>query len=147
MSESHDDAFTLVEIMVVVAVAGLVLLMTVPAVKSFSASHDLKAASLNIQGQLMLAHEKAIATGLQQNMHFTYDYQDCDYHIHDPDGTLSSKWKLPAGVTYSWDAGTKSQYRMTSDGQCLDTGMIILTNTKGDRDTVSVRLSGLVLRY
>lgn len=146
MSDVHEAGFTLAEMMVVFIVAGLLLLMTVPAIKSFTKSHDLKGASQAVRDQLMMAHEKSIATGQTVTIRFIKNFKGSDYHVWNPP-VASPTWKLPKGIDYAWDAGTLNTYRMTSDGQCMDTGMVILVNEKGDRDTVSVRLSGLVLRY
>jgi prepilin-type N-terminal cleavage/methylation domain-containing protein len=146
MSDVREAGFTLAELMVVVIVMGLLLLFTVPAIKSFTKSQDLKSASASVRDQLVMAREKAIATGQTQTIRFMKNFSGCDYHIWN--GTVANpKWNLPKGVTYAWDAGTVGTYDMTSDGQCQENGLLILVNDKGDRDTISVRLSGLVLRY
>ena len=144
MKHTQENGFTLLEMMVVVAVMGIVLAFAIPAIKTFNTSQDLKQASAGIRDQLTMAHEKAISTGQTQTIRFMASFQSSDYHIWDG-ATASPSWKLPSGVTY--DAGTTDTYRMTNDGQCLDSGLIILKNARGDKDTVSVRLSGLVLRY
>ncbi len=144
MKHPREAGFSLMELMTVIIVGGILLAMMIPAFKSFNSSQDLKKATSNIRDQLMLAHEKAISTGQTQTIRFMTNFQNSDYHIWDGT-TASPSWKLPTGVSY--DAGTTSTFRMTSDGQCMDTGLIILTNTRGDKDTVSVRLSGLVLKY
>ena len=144
--KTENLGFTLIELMIVVGIMGVVLLFSVPAIKGYGRSHDMKNAMRNIATQLELAREKAIATGQQQTMHFEAGYIGSDYHIHN--GTVvDPRWSLPKGVTYYWGSGTKSEYRWTSDGRCLDAGTIILENPAGLRDTLSVRLSGLVLVY
>jgi hypothetical protein len=54
---------------------------------------------------------------------------------------------LPGGVTFT--TGTVGNWlRLLPDGTCLfasGTGLIVLQNTRGLRDTVSVQLSGLIL--
>jgi type II secretory pathway pseudopilin PulG len=145
MRELREEGFTLAEMMVVFIVMGLLLLFTVPAIKSFSKSQDLKSASAAVRDQLVIAREKAIATGQTQTIRFM-KFKGSDYHIWN--GTTAfPKWKLPKGVTYALDPGTLDTFDMMSNGQCQETGLVILVNEKGDRDTVSVRLSGLVLRY
>ena len=53
---------------------------------------------------------------------------------------------LPTGVSYySSGIGFYSEYRMTPEGRCKDSGMVIVQNSRGLRDTVSVELSGLIL--
>jgi prepilin-type N-terminal cleavage/methylation domain-containing protein len=147
MRKTWEAGFSLMELMVVILVSGMLLAMTIPAIKSFTDSNNLKSATRSIRDQLMLAHDKAISTGQTQTIRFMKDFQGTsDYHIWN--GTSADpSWKLPKGVTYSWDTGTLDTYHMTSNGQCQETGMIIIKNDKGDRDTISVRLSGLVLAY
>ena len=147
MKRTDYAGFSLLELMVVLVVGGLLLAVTIPAFKHFTQSNDLKSSSRSIASQLSLAHEKAILTGTTQTMRFMANYGgSSDYHIWS-NNVASPSWRLPKGVTYFWGAGTQNTYRMTSDGRCLDTGYVILENDAGDRDTVSVRLSGLVLVY
>jgi prepilin-type N-terminal cleavage/methylation domain-containing protein len=141
---SASAGFTLVEMAVTILLVGLLFALSVPTVQSLSSSYTLKGNTENIAAQLRLAREKAIATGVDQPMHFTFNYIDSDYHIHYPTG-LGAKWKLSKGLTYYWGAGTMSAYTMTRDGRSSASGMIILQDARGTRDTVSVQLSGLVL--
>src|SRR2546422_10884252 len=127
MKHTQENGFTLLEMIVVVAVMGIVLAFAIPAIKTFNTSQDLKKASANIRDQLTLAHEKAISTGQTQTIRFMANFQNSDYHIWDGT-TASPSWKLPSGISY--EAGTTDTYRMTGDGQCLDTGMIIVKNTR-----------------
>jgi prepilin-type N-terminal cleavage/methylation domain-containing protein len=136
--------FSLIELAMVVMLLGIVLAMSVPAYNGFRKSHELKGATLNIAAQIRLAREKAISTGVCQTFHTNYGWSDSDYHIHPGCGTSNgAKWKLPRGVTYY--GTTYPEYRMQRDGRSMDSGMIILQNTRGQRDTVSVMVSGLVL--
>jgi prepilin-type N-terminal cleavage/methylation domain-containing protein len=143
-SYSSSRGFTLLETAIVMVVFGIVMAFSIPAYQSYTTSNRLKQAIGNINGQLRLAREKALATSTTQTMHFTANYQNADYHIHN-DGVVDPKWKLPPGIQYYWGGGTQSVYRMTKNGRCLDSGMIILQDPKGNRDTVSVQISGLVL--
>ena len=148
MSVNPRDSrgFSLVELAVTLVVFGLVLAMTVPAFRGFSASHQLKNAVANITGQLRLGREKAISSGTTQTLRFMAAFQSSDYHIWNGT-TANPKWSLPNGISYYWGSGTQNTYRMTRDGRCLDSGMIILQDARGTRDTVSVQISGLVLSY
>ncbi len=137
----------MIELMTVLIITGILFAVTVPAFRGLSGSQDLKSASKIIATQLSLAHEKAISTGTTQTVRFMANYGGTsDYHIW-ANNVASPSWKLPRSVTYFWGSGTQNTYRMSSDGRCLDTGMIILQNDRGDRDTVSVRYSGLVIVY
>jgi prepilin-type N-terminal cleavage/methylation domain-containing protein len=142
MSRSHARGFSLVEMAIVILVMGLVFAFSVPAYQRVSNSYQLKGATENIAAELRLAREKAIATGMDQPMHFTPNYLNSDYHIHYPSGFIPAKWKLPRGVTY-YSIGVSPT--LTRDGRASTSGMIILQDTRGNRDTVSIQMSGLVL--
>ncbi|HKQ58550.1 MAG TPA: prepilin-type N-terminal cleavage/methylation domain-containing protein [Candidatus Eisenbacteria bacterium] len=148
MSRSHDRGFSLVEMAIVILVMGLVFAFSVPAYQNISNSYQLKGATENIAAELRLAREKAIATGMDQPMHFTPNYLNSDYHIHYQSGFIPAKWKLPRGVTF-YSIGVTPV--MCRDGRSKDalgnpaSGVVILQDTRGNRDTVSVLASGMVL--
>ena len=148
MTHLRARGFTLVELAAALLVLGLLFAFSVPAFQSVSASYQLKGATQNIAGQLRLAREKAIATGTDQPMHFTYNWagcSGCDYHVHYPSG-VAATWNLPSGVSYySVAFGGFAGPTMTKDGRASVSGDIILQNQRGARDTVSVQMSGLVL--
>lgn len=137
--------FSLVELAFVCAIFGIIMAASVPAYNSFKATHELKGTVQNIAAELRLAREKAISTGVIQTVHMNPGYLDSDYHVH-PGGTvLGAKWKFPRGITLYSGTGTYWEYRMTREGRSMDSGMIIVQNRRGLRDTVSVQASGLVL--
>ncbi len=144
MKPPVENGFSLIELMIVVIIFGMIVAFSIPAFSTYSASHQLKAATEDIAGQLRLAREKAIGTGATQTMHFSAGYLGSDYHVHNG-SVVDPKWKLPNNIAYYWGSGTQWEYRMTKDGRCMDSGMIILQDPKGRRDTVSVQMSGLIL--
>lgn len=147
MTTRSSAGFSLMELMVVLIVGAILLAATIPAFRGYTQSGDLKSAGRNIATQISLARERAISTGNQQTLRFIKGYGGTsDYHVW-ANNVADPSWKLPRGITYYWGSGTQNTYRMSTDGRCLDTGLIILQNDRGDRDTVSVRLSGLVLVY
>jgi prepilin-type N-terminal cleavage/methylation domain-containing protein len=140
--------FTLVEMAVTILVLGLLFAFSIPAYQNVSASYKLKGATESVAAQLRMAREKAIATGMDQPMHFVYGWVDpidgvvSDYHIHYASGFSPAKWRLPRGITY-FSVGVNPT--MNRDGRASASGNIILRDTRGYRDTVSVQMSGLVL--
>jgi len=142
MNPPSTRGFTLVELAVTILVLGLMFAFSIPAYRGVSASYQLKGATENIAAQLRMAREKAIATGMDQPMHFTYNWMNSDYHIHYPSGFVPAKWKLPQGITYY---SVTVNPTMRRDGRSNASGNIILRDTRGNRDTVSVQMSGLVL--
>ncbi len=141
------SGFTLIELSIVMLIMALVLAFSVPAIKAFFQDNDLMSATTNISHQLELAREKAIATGTTQQLRFIANYNGTsDYHIWS-NSTAYPSWKLPKNITYYWGSGTQNSFRMTSDGRCMDSGLIILQDARGIRDTVSVLTSGMVFVY
>jgi len=142
-----QSGFTLIEMIIVVGIAATILAVSVPAFRSFRQSSDLHNAAGAIVEQLMIARQKAIATGTQQQMRFIKGFGGTsDYHIWN-NNVASPSWTLPPNINYYWGSGTTNSYRMTSDGRCLDSGLLILETSRGIRDTISIRTSGLVFAY
>lgn len=142
------SGFTLVEMAVTILVLGMLFAFSIPAFQRINASYQLKGATENIAAQLRLAREKAIAQQMGQPMHFTPNYLNSDYHIHYASGFIPAKWKLPLGVTF-YSVGLSPVMQL--DGRVTDplgnpaSGIIVLQDRRGNRDTVSVLASGLVL--
>ena len=142
----NDRGFTLIELGIVVVVLGLIFGFGVPAYLSFNQTLQLKGSAQNLAAQINLSRQKAIDSGTPQTLHFFYGTFGYHYHIHNA-GVVGAGWNFPNGILYRWDAGTLSgmQVTMKSDGRADRSGMVILTNRRGDRDTVDVQMSGLVL--
>ena len=144
MTRLRSRGFSMVELAIVLAIVGLLIGFGVPMFSGYRASHMVKIAGENISGQLRLAREKAISTGITQTLRFRAGFQGSDYHVWR--GTVADpKWSLPVGIHYLWASGTQDTFRLTSDGRCLESGMIIVQDARGVRDTVSVQRSGVVL--
>ncbi|MDM8007987.1 MAG: prepilin-type N-terminal cleavage/methylation domain-containing protein [Phycisphaerae bacterium] len=147
MATSGERGFSLIELMIVLVVLGLIIGYSIPSFQRFSSTLQLRGASENIAGQLRLAREKAIATGVVQPVSFRYGYLgESDYRTTPASG-VGGSWRLPRGVTYAWGSGAESTYVFQKDGRCDRSGLIVLQNKYGHRDTVSVLLSGFVSNH
>jgi Tfp pilus assembly protein FimT len=105
---------------------------------------DLKATRDNIANQMQLARAKAIATGVDQPIHFNASF-GYDYHLHPAGATSIQGWNLPQGVSYEWPSGSPLQVTMRKDGSASWSFMVPLANARGQRDTVMVLASGMVI--
>jgi len=149
MNHSSSRGFSLVELAVTLVVIGLVLGFSVPAFQSYNRHQQLKGATENVAGQLRLLRETAIGTASTQVMHFTYGWvfngETSDYHVHtgSTTGPVSAQFRLPRTITYA--PGFTSQFIAKTDGRFTAGGLIILVDPRGQRDTVSVMASGLIL--
>ena len=138
--------FTLIEMAVVVLILGLIAAFSVPAFLKLNKSLQLKGSVQQVAGQLQLARQKAMATGMPQVMHLYAGTYGVDYHIHNTGQPPTGMWKFPPGVSYLWSTGTLSGQMVTmkADGRADRSGYVILQSGSLS-DTVQVQLSGLVL--
>jgi prepilin-type N-terminal cleavage/methylation domain-containing protein len=137
-----EQGFSLIELAIVLTVMGVLFAIGIPAVKTYSQSGVLRGAAENIAGQIQLCRARAMSTGNAQTLRFVQDSSGFgDYHLQG--GGTGAKWDLPNGVTYA--AGSASSFTLTADGRSNASGFVVLQNRRGDQDTVSVQISGLVL--
>ena len=146
MLQRHKfQGFTLIELLIVVTVLGIVAAFSVPAFVRLSGSQRLKGATENVAGQLRLAREKAVATGISQPVHFvgtnTYRIQ---FGAIVPSGAA---WTLPPTITFG--RAMDDWYTVRTDGRVTMAGnadgVIPFLDSRGHRDTVTVESSGTVL--
>ena len=141
----HEYGFSLVEMAVTLLVLGLMAAITIPVIRGFSESHRLRGATENLAGQIRMVREKAIATGVDQTMHFYLDTHGADYHVHNP-GVIGPLWSFPKDITYDETPGDDlDTLRLKRDGRASPAGTIVLVDSRGTRDTISIQLSGLIL--
>ncbi len=145
MLDLRQRGFSLVELAIVLVVMGLLLGFSIPNFQNLSSTYQLRGATENIAGQLRLAREKALASGIVQPVSFKYNYLGQSDYRTTPASGVGGAWRLPRGITYAWGSGTDSAYILQTDGRSDRSGLIILQNRRGNRDTVSVQLSGLIL--
>jgi|WetSurMetagenome_2_1015567.scaffolds.fasta_scaffold931889_2 prepilin-type N-terminal cleavage/methylation domain-containing protein len=148
MRDPAERGFSLVELAIVLVVMGLLFGFSIPSFQRLSSTYQLRGATENIAGQLRLAREKAIATGVDQPIHIP---SSTVYHIHYASG-VSTAWTLPNGITFT-NPTIGDWYYMAPDGRfyqdaahtATGSNIIVVGNARGELDTVSVQLSGLIL--
>jgi prepilin-type N-terminal cleavage/methylation domain-containing protein len=141
MKRSDTSGFSLVELCITLVVLGLIFAFSIPTFSNLTKSHQVKGVASNVAGELRLAREKAIATSVTQPIHIQ---SATVYHVHYASGTIGASWTLPTGITFT-SPTVNSWYRMQSDGRCDSSGSIVVQDTRGFMDTVSIQRSGLVL--
>ncbi len=146
----RSRGFTLVELAVTLTVLGLLLAFSVPAFQNINQSYQLKSTTETMAGTLRVWRERAIARGTETAVHYNNSVTGCDWHIHEYDATTHAQiglirgGKLPDGITTNTLNPLGPQFE--KDGRVsTGAGDIIIQNRRGQRDTVSVLASGLIL--
>lgn len=135
--------FSLIEMMVVIAVMGVMVAIGVPAYNLWARSQSMKGAVQAIAGEVQMLRARAMATGKTQTIHFALDSANVgDYHVHE-DGRITAKFDLPRNVQYS--VYNQGGFSITPDGRASASKLVILRDRRGNRDTVSVLTSGMVV--
>ena len=143
MRRFEQSGMSLIEMMVALAIVGLVLVVGLPAFMSSRQSSALRGAADNIASQVRMAREGAMSTGIARPLHFSEDSLGFDYHIHDANGAVTVGWSLPRGVHFR-TAATQGLVMLPS-GLASNSLNLVLTNETGRLDSVTVQISGFIL--
>jgi prepilin-type N-terminal cleavage/methylation domain-containing protein len=139
--------FSLVEMAVALLILGMLFAFSVPAFQTINKTNQLHGATENMAANIRVLREKAIATGQSQTLHFTMNFPPgttWDYHVHN--GIVTSPgWDLPNDVTYYSILINPTFDKTGRTTPAGSSGMVILSNGRGERDTVSILASGMVI--
>ena len=139
----HGPAgFSLVELAMVLVIFGLIIGIAVPRYGVFMATQRLVGSTQNLAAEVRIARERAMSLGVDQPLHFYEDTWNCDFHVHTGAG-ITSTWSFPPGVHYA--TGSTIAITMLKDGSASPSGKVVLQDTRGRRDTLSILASGIVL--
>ncbi len=135
--------FTMIELLIVLVVAGLLAAMGVPAYLEYLGTSSMRGAEQALAGEIRQMRARAMATGHAQTIHFSMDSTGCgDYHVHE-NGQVTAKFDLPHNVR--WATTGVTGFTINTDGRASTSQLVVLQDDRGNRDTVSVELSGLVV--
>ena len=143
--------FTLVEMVMVIVVLAMVFAFSIPAFQAINGSYMLKGASENMVAQLRLSREKAISVGHRQRV--VFDPASNSYLIQDlTTNELIGPFNMPRGITMVSAAISNggmpdSTLTVQVDGRFSGSGDIVLRDSRGIRDTVTVQISGMALAH
>ena len=144
MKNSWSSGFSLIELVMIVLVLGIVLAFAIPNLAGFTRTHALRGSVEAIAADLRYARERAIAQNCEVQVHYHALSANTNWHYH---------VYPPAGGTVTWGGKFKNGVSLqsagspwfTPDGRSKSSATIVLSDVRGNRDTVSVLTSGLVL--
>lgn len=154
MSLRNQRGFSLIELAVVVLIAGLVLAFTTPSINRYLIKARLRDAGSRVAGEMRLARQKAVTNS--SHAYFAPVLATNTYLVGERrwlgGSTFSGiTWKgpfaLPSTVRFSTAAwGALPFFWYTPDGRPTTSGFVRLVSTVGPPDTVTVNvdLSGSV---
>jgi prepilin-type N-terminal cleavage/methylation domain-containing protein len=130
-----NTGFTLVELIVVLAIFGLGVAMTIPAFGSFLQSSRLNGQTSQISGTLQAARRVAVTKNI--NTVFVLDMANNQYfYFEDPDGNgargagevRSQVIEMPKGVTFQNHTFSQDRVIFGPKGTTVESGTITIQN-------------------
>lgn len=137
---SRQRGFSLIELMIVLVIFGMLVGLSVPNYQRYSQTQRLRGTSENLIQTIQLQRSRAMATG--QSVRIDFDTAAPASWTSIAEGRSNRKM-LPNGVTYL--SANPNTILLTKEGRANTSALIVLQNTSGLSDTVSVQLSGLAL--
>ena len=147
--EAAARGFTVMELMVTVAIIAIVAGFGIPAFNRMAVNGNLRTAARDIMGDIANLKEGAMA--YNQQLSIGFDTGANSYTLQrlppNPDGTLTNINKSPAsfgqGIQLTGVAfGAGTTVTFLTRGTLQQGGNIVLTNSRGSTATITCNLSG-----
>ncbi len=134
MKPKSERAFTLVELLCVLALLGMITLIAVPAVGGLGRSHNVELAARTLAMDMRKSQQKAITKGWSQSIEFRM--HNDDYNLKDDMTSERVRVRLPEGVTFQGvhfpKVGGYRLLRFHRSGAPNRGGTVSLANAAGD---------------
>jgi prepilin-type N-terminal cleavage/methylation domain-containing protein len=137
---SPSQGFTLIELMIVLAIFGTMLSFGLPAFGRYLQSQQLRGTSQNLVQTVQLQRTRAMSIG--QTVTLSFDTGASPAWTIVGGGTTNRRG-LPNGLRFA--SVSPTTLTITRDGRVNTSGLVVFENRLGRRDTVSIQVSGLAL--
>ncbi|MFH1311772.1 MAG: GspH/FimT family pseudopilin [Candidatus Eisenbacteria bacterium] len=132
-----ETGFSLIELLVVVAIMTGLLAASIPSLRSHTESINLIKASQSVAGTMKLARQRAVTTLNDVVVIFDtsagtyYVFEDVDKDgVYDTGETRSGTYKIPNRVGIEDVSFTNDKVTFNARGAASETGAVILLNTR-----------------
>lgn len=143
---SAKYGFTLVEMLVVLAIIGMLMAVSIPFTAGFGKGLNIKTTARAILGTLRLARSNAITYRERQMV--VFDVKDSEYWIQDSTGSIfEKKRRLPGSIKFGLP-GDKDADPVTFENDTVvfestgaiegTSGTITIADKQGDTRTISI---------
>ena len=143
MPRARESGFTLLEVLVVVAVIGVLAAISAPAVQAGLDRYALISASQQVASTIRTARWQAVAKNKTLRLRFDYP-DDSEYQVVDTsDDAVGSVQYLPGGITFD----SFEDLEFDPEGRLIDPAAatsIVVTNDDDQDSTITVSTSGRV---
>jgi len=151
----RNKGFTLLELMIVIAIAGILAALAVPGWLAWRATAKINGAATNLRGDLEMAKMRAI----KENASVATLFTTSGYTIFIDNGANPDNWtreadeillrnrQLVAGVTASTNFGS-DRTRFNGRGRPEGLGTVVLTDSSGNQRQIVLSIVGRIrLQY
>jgi len=145
----NNAGFTFYEIMVVIAIIGILSTIAVPNMIGWRDRAKLKGAFDNLRGDLQWAKSRAI----RDNDQVAVVFEPGRYQISDAAGTTVRSRQLAAGIVLDLGASTipadpdnlnQLKAEFNSRGRCASGGILVLEDSTGEQRQISINPLGQI---
>ena len=141
MSLNHERGFSLIELLIVIALVGLLAGIAVPAISAGMERFRLISASQQVVSTIRAARWQAVAKN--QILRVRFNYPDAGQYqvLDDANTAIGAVQYLLDGVTFDESVDLE----ISAEGRMTAASTIVVTNGDADQDrTISVTTSGRV---
>jgi len=140
------EGFTLNELIIVLSIIGIIMLISVPAFRTYSPALKLSGATRELVSDLRYSEQLALNEQINHGIHFIYNenkYQLIKKYA-EAEEVLEEKFLPPEVSFYSISGFIDDRAMFNPYGAALEPGTIILNNINNSMITIEVKSSGFV---